>query len=90
MKQLFIGAEGTLGIVTAAVLRLFPKPTASETAWIGIDCPAAGVALLGHMRARLGDAVSAFELIGRPSSISCWPACRGTRTRCARCIPGTC
>ena len=34
MKQLFIGAEGTLGIVTAAVLRLFPKPTASETAWI--------------------------------------------------------
>ena len=66
MKQVFIGAEGTLGIVTAAVLRLFPKPTASETAWIGIDSPAAGVALLGHVRARLGDTVSAFELIGRP------------------------
>ena len=65
MKQLFIGAEGTLGIVTAAVLRLFPKPTASETAWIGVDSPAAAVALLGHMRARLGDAVSAFELIRR-------------------------
>ena len=65
MKQVFIGAEGTLGIVTAAVLRLFPKPTASETAWIGIDSPAAGVALLGHVRARLGDTVSAFELIGR-------------------------
>jgi len=65
MKQVFIGAEGTLGIVTAAVLRLFPKPTASETAWIGIESPAAGVALLGQMRARLGDTVSAFELIGR-------------------------
>ena len=65
MKQLFIGAEGTLGIVTAAVLRLFPKPTASETAWIGVDSPAAAVALLGHMRARMGDTVSAFELIGR-------------------------
>src|SRR5262245_31617619 len=65
MKQLFIGAEGTLGIVAAAVLRLFPKPTASETAWIGVESPAAAVALLGHMRARLGDAVSAFELIRR-------------------------
>ena len=66
MKQVFIGAEGTLGIITAAVLRLFPKPTASETAWIGVDTPAAAVALLGHMRGRLGDTVSAFELIGRP------------------------
>jgi FAD/FMN-containing dehydrogenase len=65
MKQMFIGAEGTLGIVTAAVLRLFPKPTASETAWIGLESPAAAVALLGHMRARMGDAVSAFELIRR-------------------------
>ena len=48
------------------MLRLFPKPTASETAWIGIDSPPAAVALLGHMRSRLGDTVSAFELIGRP------------------------
>jgi FAD/FMN-containing dehydrogenase len=66
MKQVFIGAEGTLGIVTAAVLRLFPKPTASETAWIGLASPQSAVGLLGHMRARLGDTVSAFELIGRP------------------------
>jgi FAD/FMN-containing dehydrogenase len=67
MKQIFIGAEGTLGIITAAVLRLLPKPTASETAWIGIAGPASAVALLEHMRSRLGDMVSAFELIGRPS-----------------------
>jgi FAD/FMN-containing dehydrogenase len=65
MKQLFIGAEGTLGLITAAVLRLFPKPTASETAWIALDSPADAVALLGHMRAQMGDAVSAFELMAR-------------------------
>jgi FAD/FMN-containing dehydrogenase len=65
MKQLFIGAEGTLGIITAAVLRLFSRPTASETAWIGVESPAAAVALLGYMRKHLGDAVSAFELIRR-------------------------
>jgi len=67
LKQVFIGAEGTLGIITAAVLRLLPKPSASETAWIGLKSPTAGVALLGHMRARLGDTVCAFELIGRPA-----------------------
>jgi FAD/FMN-containing dehydrogenase len=66
MKQLFIGGEGTLGIITAAVLRLFSKPTASETAWIGIASPQEGVALLGHMKARMGEAISAFELICRP------------------------
>jgi len=66
LKQLFIGAEGTLGVITAATLRLFPKPTATETAFIALDGPAAGVALLGHMRQRVGEAISAFELIGRP------------------------
>jgi FAD/FMN-containing dehydrogenase len=65
MKQLFIGGEGTLGLITAATLRLFPKPTASETAWIALDSPQAGVALLGHMRQQMGDAVSAFELLCR-------------------------
>lgn len=66
MKQVFIGAEGTLGIITAAVLRLFPKPTASETALLAVASAEAGVALLAHMLARLGDTISAFELIGRP------------------------
>jgi FAD/FMN-containing dehydrogenase len=65
LKQLLIGGEGTLGIITGAVLRLFPKPTATETAWIAVESPAAAVALLGHMKAALGESISAFELIRR-------------------------
>ena len=65
LKQLLIGGEGTLGIITAAVLRLFPQPTATETAWIAVESPAAAVALLAHMKATLGESISAFELIRR-------------------------
>ena len=65
LKQLFIGGEGTLGIITAAVLRMFPKPSAMATAWLAVPSPSAAVELLGLMKGRLGDQISAFELMQR-------------------------
>jgi len=65
LKQAFIGSEGTLGVITAATLKLFPKPDASVTALAAVPSPAAAVTLLGAMQAQTGGMLSAFELMPR-------------------------
>jgi FAD/FMN-containing dehydrogenase len=65
IKSLFLGAEGTLGIITAASVKLFPKIRSSATAFVAISTVGAAVDLLARLREASGDRVSSFELIPR-------------------------
>ncbi len=65
MKHLFIGSEGTLGIITAATLKVFPRPRSQVTAFVGVESPAMALQLLARAQAGSGGTVTTFEVMPR-------------------------
>lgn len=67
LKNLFVGAEGTLGVVTKAVLKLFPKPAGREVAFVGLKTPVAALELLNRAKAKAGNNLTGFEFMCKRS-----------------------
>lgn len=65
LKHLFIGSEGTLGVITGATLKLHPLPTSHATAWMALPSPQAALDMLGMFQARAGGELSAYEMLNR-------------------------
>jgi FAD/FMN-containing dehydrogenase len=87
LKQLLIGAEGTLGVVTAASLRLIPRPGSTAVAWVGLASPGAALVLLRRLEAALGEAVESFELVPDEALRLVLAHVDGTRAPLARAAP---
>jgi len=87
LRQLLIGAEGTLGIVTAASLKLVPAIGDRVAAWAGVASPAAAMALLHHLEATLGEAIESFELVPKSALDLVLAHVPGTRPPLAEAAP---
>ena len=92
LKNLFIGAEGTLGIITAAVLRLVPRPRSVETAFVGVASPQAALDLLGLADQQTAGGVTSFELMTRSGVVAVMSKydSMSRDPLVAPCMPGTC